>query len=531
MTDSQPPHPSPSERDEAAAYREEAAGNQFRNARLEKLSSLREAGVDPYPYRFERDSFAAALQSRFAEIALGEATGVEVRLCGRIRAIRNSGMFIDLHDSSGKIQIFSHKDFLSPEQVKIVKLLDLGDMIGVKGLVRRTPAGELTVNASEVTVLAKALLPLPEKYHGLSDIETRYRQRYLDLIMNPESRDTLRKRSLIVAAMRVYLATEGFLEVETPMLHTISGGASAKPFVTHHNALGLDLFLRIAPELHLKRLIVGGLGDKLFEINRCFRNEGISPRHNPEFTTLELYQAFADYTDMMSLAEAIFAHVARAANGTTEAAVGDKILNFQGPFPRRSMAELVREITGTDFLQLADAAAARDAARKLGCKIEGKENWGQALEAAFGHHVEHTLIQPTHVTDLPRDISPLAKVHRTDPRLTERFETYANGIEIANAFSELTDPQDQFDRFEAQARQREAGDDEAQQMDLDYVTALEYGLPPTGGLGIGIDRLVMMLTDSPSIRDVIAFPTMRPLRVQSAAAIDPTAPLGPDMHK
>lgn len=510
MTETPTTTPASPPRDPVAEFRETAAANQFRNARLEKLEAIRAAGVEPYPYRFDRDWLAADIQTRFADLAPREETTTEVRICGRIRAIRNSGMFIDLHDSSGKIQVFSHKDFLPPEQLALVRLLDLGDMIGVTGLVRRTPAGELTVNASAVTILAKALLPLPEKYHGLSDVETRYRQRYLDLIMNPESRDTLRKRSLILTAMRNYLIGQNFLEVETPMLHTISGGATAKPFVTHHNALGMDLFLRIAPELHLKRLIVGGLSDRVFEINRCFRNEGISPRHNPEFTTLELYQAFADYTDMMALTEAILEHVAMAANGTTDAMVGDRTLSFKGPFARRSMADLVREATGVDFLGLADAAAARDAARRLGCRIEGRENWGQALEAAFGQHVEHNLIQPTHVTDLPRDISPLAKVHRTDPRLTERFETYANGIEIANAFSELTDPQDQFARFEDQMRQREAGDDEAQEMDLDYVTALEYGLAPTGGLGIGIDRLVMMLTNSPSIRDVIAFPTMRP---------------------
>lgn len=510
MTETPSTPPAPPPRDPVAAFREDSANNQFRNARLEKLAAIRAAGIEPYPYRFDRTWLAADIQTTYAELAPREETGVEVRICGRIRAIRNSGMFIDLHDSSGKIQVFSHKDFLTPEQLALVRLLDLGDLIGVVGLVRRTPAGELTVNASEVTILAKALLPLPEKYHGLSDVETRYRQRYLDLIMNAESRDTLRKRSLILTAMRSFLIAEGFLEVETPMLHTISGGATAKPFVTHHNALDMELYLRIAPELHLKRLIVGGLSDKVFEINRCFRNEGISPRHNPEFTTLELYQAFADYTDIMRLTEAILEHVALAANGTSDTVVGDKVLSFKGPFARRSMADLVLDATGVDFLKLGDAASARDAARKLGCKIDGGENWGQALEAAFAQHVEHNLIQPTHVTELPRDISPLAKVHRTDPRLTERFETYANGIEIANAFSELTDPQDQFARFEDQMRQREAGNDEAQEMDIDYVTALEYGLPPTGGLGIGIDRLVMMLTNSPSIRDVIAFPTMRP---------------------
>ncbi len=497
-------------RDEAAEYRAAAAANQFRQARLEKLDAMRKLGIDPYPYRFDRSDLAATIELRHAELAPGQTTEEKVAVAGRIRAIRNSGLFIDLHDNSGKIQIFCHKDYLPPEQLELVKLLDLGDMIGVTGIVRRTPRGEITINASHVDVLAKALLPLPEKYHGLTDLETRYRQRYLDLIMNPESRDTLRKRSLIIGAIRQHMIAEGFLEVETPMLHGILGGATAKPFVTHHNALDLDLYLRIAPELYLKRLIVGGLADKVFEINRNFRNEGISPRHNPEFTMMELYQAYADYHDMMGLLERLLSAAAIAANGTTEARFGDKLLNFAGPYPRRSMADLVKEHTGVDFLAIDGAEAARAAARQAQVKIGGHENWGQALEAVFGEHVEHHLIQPIHVTEHPRDISPLAKAHRSEPRLTERFETYANGYEIANAFSELTDPIDQFERFEAQVRQRESGDEEAQQMDTDYVTALEYGLPPTGGMGLGIDRLVMLLTDSPSIRDVIAFPTMRP---------------------
>jgi lysyl-tRNA synthetase class 2 len=354
------------------------------------------------------------------------------------------------------------------------------------------------------------LRPLPEKYHGLADIELRYRQRYLDLIMNPQSRETLRRRSRLVAAMRSWLFDRGYLEVETPMLHTIPSGASAKPFITHHNALDIELFLRIAPELHLKRLVVGGLSDKVFEINRCFRNEGLSPRHNPEFTTLELYEAYADYTDMMTLTEEIVAHVAEIATGGRQISYGAVTIDLSPPWPRRTMAELVEAATGVDFLALDDAGAARDAARKLGCQITGAENWGQALEAAFGAHVEDKLIQPTHVTGFPRDISPLAKADRGDPRLVERFESYVYGWEIANAFSELNDPLDQRARFEAQMLARAAGDEEAQPLDEDYVTALEYGLPPCGGLGIGIDRLVMLLTDSPSIRDVIAFPTLRP---------------------
>jgi lysyl-tRNA synthetase class 2 len=508
MTESDRPAP-PAPRDEIAAYRAAAAANQFRQARLDKLDQIRRLGIDPYPAHFVPKDQAAALDAAYAGLEAGQTSDHVATVAGRIRAIRNSGMFIDLHDQSGKIQVFCHKDFLTVEQLALVRLLDLGDIVGVTGLVRRTPRGELSINASRVDILTKALLPLPEKYHGLQDLETRYRQRYLDLIMNPGSRDTLRKRSAIVAALRNFLIERGFLEVETPMLHGILGGASAKPFITHHNALDLELYLRIAPELHLKRLIVGGLSDKVFEINRNFRNEGLSPRHNPEFTMMELYQAFADYRDMMNLTEAILECLARAANGTAAAQNGDLVLNFAGPFPRRAMHELVRDKTGIDFLAL-DAAAARAAAKALGCKIEGQENWGQALETVFGEKVEPELIQPIHVTHHPRDISPLAKLDPTEPRLTERFETYANGIELGNGFSELNDPIDQFERFEAQVRLRESGDDEASQMDADYVTALEYGLPPTGGLGIGIDRLVMLLTGSPSIRDVIAFPTMRP---------------------
>jgi lysyl-tRNA synthetase, class II len=479
----------------------------FRRVRLEKLAALQSLGIDPYPVSFARTAEAAALETRHAALPAGSETEERVRVAGRIRAIRNSGMFIDLHDASGKIQIFSHKDFLSPDQLALLRLLDIGDLIGVEGLVRRTPRGELTINAAAITVLAKALRPLPEKYHGLADIELRYRQRYLDLIMNPQSRETLRRRSRIVAAMRGFLLSRGYLEVETPMLHTIPGGAAAKPFITHHNALDMELYLRIAPELHLKRLVVGGLSDKVFEINRCFRNEGLSPRHNPEFTSLELYKAYADYTDMMALTEAIVAHVAEAAAGGRQIAYGGTDIDLSPPWPRRSMAELVLEHTGIDFLAL-DYDGAQKALHRL--NIEETNNWGTALEEAFGLCVEDKLIQPIHVTGFPRDISPLAKADRNDPRLVERFETYVYGWEIANAFSELNDPLDQRARFEAQMLARAAGDEEAQPLDEDYVTALEYGLPPCGGLGIGIDRLVMLLTDSPSIRDVIAFPTLRP---------------------
>jgi lysyl-tRNA synthetase, class II len=487
-----------------------AAEDPLRSIRMGKRDSLEALGVDPYPYSFERTHEAVQLERRYAGLAAGAETEDRVRVAGRIRAMRNSGMFIDLHDASGKIQIFCHKDLLCSEAPGMVRLLDIGDLIGVEGLVRRTPRGELTINASGVTVLAKALRPLPEKYHGLADIELRYRQRYLDLIMNPHSRDTLLRRSRVVATIRSHLSERGYVEVETPMLHTIPGGASAKPFVTHHNALDIDLYLRIAPELHLKRLLVGGMADKLFEINRCFRNEGLSPRHNPEFTTLELYEAYVDYSAMMKLTEELITAVAETVLGTLRIGYGGTEIDLSVPWPRRNMAELVHTATGVDFLGLDSAEAAREAAARVGAALTGGENWGQALEAAFAARVEDTLIQPIHVTGFPRDISPLAKTDRSDPRLVERFETYIYGWEIANAFSELNDPQDQRERFEAQMRARAAGDEEAQLLDEDYVTALEYGLPPCGGLGIGIDRLVMLLTDSPSIRDVIAFPTLRP---------------------
>ena len=484
--------------------------DELRSVRLAKLERLEGLGVDPYPYAFSRSHQAAELEERYRALPAAGDTADEVRVAGRIRANRNSGMFLDLHDASGKIQVFCHKDLLPPEQLQIVRLLDIGDVVGVTGRIRRTPRGELTVNALAVEVLAKTLRPLPEKFHGLADVELRYRQRYVDLIVNETSRQTLRRRSQIVAALRGHLSARGYVEVETPMLHPIPGGASAKPFVTHHNALDIDLYLRIAPELHLKRLLVGGLGDKLFEINRCFRNEGLSPRHNPEFTSLELYEAYVDYEAMMSLTEELVTEVAQRVLGTTRLSYGGTEIDLAPPWPRRGMAELVAEATGVDFLALDAAEPARRAAARLGAAIAGTESWGQALEAAFAVRVEERLLQPVHVTRFPRDISPLAKADRRDPRLAERFESYIYGWEIANAFSELTDPRDQRARFEAQMQARAQGDEEAQPLDEDYIAALEYGLPPCGGLGIGIDRLVMLFTDSPSIRDVIAFPTLRP---------------------
>jgi len=489
---------------------EEKEENQFRAARLQKLAALKALGVDPYPYEWQRSAEAKELEARYAALPPDAVTEDRVSIAGRVRAIRNSGMFIDLFDTSGKIQVFSDRKSLDEKTAALLALLDLGDIIGVEGIVRRTKRGELTVNASRIQVLAKALLPLPEKYHGLADLETRYRQRYLDLIMNEESRAVLQRRSRIIATMRRLLIERGFLEVETPMLHVIPGGAAAKPFVTHHNALDMQLYLRIAPELHLKRLLVGGLSDKLFEINRNFRNEGISPRHNPEFTSLELYQAFVDYREMMVLTETLIAEIAQEVLGATRIRYGSHEIELAGSWPRESMAGLVKRETGVDFLAIAADEDARAAARRLGAEIADGAAWGRALEAVFAAKVEDKLVQPIHVTGFPREISPLAKTDRDDPRLTERFETYINGWEVANAFSEINDPQDQQQRFEAQMAERERGDEEAQHLDADYVTALEYGMPPAGGLGVGIDRLVMLLTDSPSIRDVIAFPTMRP---------------------
>lgn len=486
--------------------------DQLRDVRLGKIAQLRAQGVEPYPYTFQRTSCPKDLQAQHKDLADDTETEDQVKIAGRIMAMRNSGMFIVLDDGFEKIQIFCHKNHLTPEQLADLKLFDIGDWMGVEGFVRRTKRGELTVNALTFTMLSKSLRTLPEKYHGLTDIETRYRQRYLDLIMNEETRDRLRKRSLITSTLRSFLIERGFLEVETPMLHTIAGGAAALPFKTHHNALNMEMFMRIAPELHLKRLIIGGLSDRIFEINRCFRNEGLSPRHNPEFTTLELYQAFADYHDMMDLTEALIATLAKTVTGSDEVTYNGQLLSFKSPWPRKSMVELVLDKTGVDFNAIETADAAIVAAKKIGIEIADHTSWGKVVEIVFGERVEEALIQPIHVTDLPRDISPLAKVHRDDPRLTERFETYMNGWEVANAFSELTDPVDQLDRFQNQGAEKDRGDEEAHPMDHDFIRALEYGMPPTGGLGIGLDRLTMVLTDAASIRDVIAFPTMKPVK-------------------
>lgn len=486
-----------------------SAKDQIRQTRIQKLTDLADKGVNPYPYVFNKDADAADLQEKYKDLPAGEETDDVYSVAGRVMAIRNTGMFIDLMDSSGKIQIFSHKENLSENQMKVLKLIDIGDIVGFTGTIRRTPRGELSIKSSALKLLSKSLLPLPEKHHGLTDVETRYRQRYVDMIVNEDVRKTFRTRSLIIQKIREYLAKQDFMEVETPTLQTMASGANARPFTTHHNALEMDLTLRIALELYLKRLIVGGVSERVFEIGKCFRNEGIDTRHNPEFTMIELYQAYADYNDMMTLTENMVAYVAQEVLGTMKIQYGEHEIDLTPPWDRKTMLGSIKEVTGIDFLEIYGAEQAIEAARKLKVHVDDDMNWGQVVEAVFEEKIEPSLIQPCHIIDYPREISPLAKVHRDNERLTERFETRVNGWEIANAFSELTDPIDQRMRFEAQAKAKAAGDEEAMDIDEDFICALEYGMPPTGGMGMGIDRLVMLLTDSPSIRDVIAFPTLK----------------------
>ncbi len=489
---------------------ESSSQHHIRQTRIDKLSQWQALGVNPYPYTFEKSDDNAVIQSRYEGLEAGVETSDRVSVAGRIMAIRNSGMFIDLQDPTGKIQLFSHKENLSDTLQEQLKLLDIGDLIGAEGTIRRTPRGELSIKVTQFQLLGKSLLPLPEKYHGLTDVEVRYRQRYLDLIMSEETRTTLQTRSKIISQLRRILFDKGFLEVETPILQPIAGGAAARPFVTHHNTLDMDLYLRIAPELYLKRLVVGGLAEKVFDLNRNFRNEGISPRHNPEFTMIELYQAYADYNTMMDLTEELFETIAETVLGTTTITFGENTLSLKRPWQRKTMAQAVLEVTGLDFSTVHSDAEAREAAASIHVHVKPTDTWGLVLEKILEEKVEHTLIQPIHILDYPKEVSPLAKTHRNDPRLVERFETRINGWEVANAFSELTDPLDQRQRFEDQLLARQAGDDEAHQMDEDYITALEYGLPPTGGLGIGLDRMIMLLTNSANIRDVIAFPTLKP---------------------
>ena len=483
-------------------------GHEQRKIRVEKLRAMEQAHINPYPHIYKPTETSVSLNEKYAELPKDRQTDDVVRVAGRIRAIRNSGMFMDIYDATGKVQIYTSLE-QSDESVKqILNWLDIGDMVGVQGTVRRTKRGELSVATQSLTMLAKALLPLPEKFHGLTDTDTKYRHRELDMIMNPETIETLMKRSRMVEAVRQLLLSKGCYEVETPVLQVIKGGATAKPFITHHNTLDMDLFLRVAPELFLKRLIVGGMPG-VFEFSRNFRNEGMDTTHNPEFTGMEVYIPYMDYHDMMDLFEEITRAACLAVNGTLQIEYDGKQFDLSKPFARRSMADLVKEHTGVDFLSITSDAEARQAAKQLHVDVADDADWGHVMAAVFEEKCEQYLVQPTHVMDHPKSMSPLTKEHRSDSRLVERFETYINCKEMCNAYSELTNPLDQRARFEEQVAAREAGDEEADMMDDDFVEALEHGLPPTGGLGIGFDRLVMFLTNNTSIRDVIAFPTMR----------------------
>jgi len=483
--------------------------NIVRHAKIANLDYFLKRGINPYPATFKPSHKAIDLAEKYVGLADGAMTEDSVTVAGRITAYRNSGMFIDLEDVSGKIQIFCHKQDLDAQALEDIAHLDLGDVIGVTGTVRRTPRSELTINAKAVTLLSKSLQPMPDKHHGMTDIELRYRQRYADMIANPDVRETFRKRSRIITAIRHLLDAKGYLEVETPILHVIPSGATARPFKTHHNALDMELFLRIAPELYLKRMIVGGIADGIYEINRNFRNEGTSIKHNPEFTMMELYMAYADYNDVMDVTEEIISQAALAANGSMKVMMGDKEIDFTPPWPRKRMVDLVKDQCGVDLMAITSDEEARKVAKEHKLPVQKFMRWGEVVELFFGELVEPTITQPIHVTGHPKDTSPLAKSDPKEPRLTERFESFCNQWEIGNGFSELNDPIDQYQRFLEQVKNRDAGNDEAPPMDEDFVRALEYGMPPTGGLGIGIDRLVMLLTGSPSIRDVIAFPTMR----------------------
>jgi len=478
--------------------------------RLAKVEAMRAAGDEPYPYRFERTALAADLHERFDDLAAGTDTGETVTVAGRLMNVRHIGgvAFGVLQDVSGQIQLFVTEEHLG-DRYPAFGELDAGDWVGATGEVVTTKRGELSVRVAEFTLLAKGLRPLPEKWHGLVDVEKRHRQRYVDLIVNDEARRIMAARVATVASLRTTLAERGFVEVETPLLHELAAGALARPFVTHHDALGIDMYLRIAIELHLKRLVVGGV-ERVFEIGRVFRNEGVSVRHNPEFTMLEVYQALADYGDMAELTEALCANAAMAVVGTTELTYQGKPLSLTPPWNRIRYFDSVAEATRDPWAPVMPVKDARRLAKKADVHVE--EAWGVGKIAAemFEALVEPTLWNPTFVMDFPKEISPLAKDHRTTPGLVERFEVICTGTELANAFSELNDPVEQRRRFEAQVAARIAGDEEAHPMDEDFIRALEYGLPPTGGLGVGVDRLVMLLTDQASIREVILFPALRP---------------------
>ena len=475
--------------------------------RRDKLKTLIEDGRNPYEeVKYERTHHAAPIKEAFEDYE-----NKDVCLAGRIMSKREMGKasFCDILDQTGRIQCYVRVNEIGQEEYERFKKLDIGDIIGVKGFVFKTRKGEISIHVKELKLLSKSLLPLPEKWHGLKDMDLRYRQRYVDLIVNPEVRKTFENRSRIITSIRNYLDERGYMEVETPVLNTIAGGAAARPFITHHNTLDIDMYMRIATELHLKRLIVGGF-EKVYEIGRLFRNEGMDVKHNPEFTTIELYEAYTDYEHIMNLTEDIMINAAIKVLGTTEFTYQGKQINFAKPWARKTMAQAVKEVTGVDFDVNNTDELAREAAKKFGAEVKEDATWGEVLYQLFDENVEKTIVQPTFIIDHPVEVSPLAKRRKDDPRLTERFELFIVGSEFANAFSELNDPIDQRERFERQVALREKGDEEAGMMDEDFINALMYGMPPTGGLGIGIDRFVMLLTDSYSIRDVLLFPTMKP---------------------
>ncbi len=480
--------------------------------RREKMNTMRENGLDPFGKRFDRTHSSKELIEQYGEMENEELEekNISVSIAGRIMTKRGKGKagFAHIQDLTGQIQVYVRKDVVGDEQYSIFNSADLGDIVGIEGTLFRTKMGEFSIKVLNFVFLTKALRPLPDKFHGLKDVEQRYRQRYLDLIMSQESKETFITRSRIIQSMRRYLDNHGYLEVETPMMHAIAGGASARPFITHHNALDIPLFMRIAIELHLKRLIVGGL-EKVYEIGRVFRNEGVSTRHNPEFTMIELYEAYADFRDIMSLTENLVAHIAQEVLGTTTVQYGEYEVDLKPEWKRLHMVDAIKEYTGVDFWKEMSVEEARALAKEHGIEITEHMLYGHIVNEFFEQRVEEKLIQPTFIYGHPVEISPLAKKNEDDPRFTDRFELFIVAREHANAFTELNDPIDQRERFEAQLKEREQGNDEAHEMDEDFVEALEYGMPPTGGLGIGIDRLVMLLTNSPSIRDVLLFPLMR----------------------
>lgn len=490
-------------------------GGDLLKVRRDKLAELQAAGNDPYMVNTSaRDTLNKDISDNFEKYE-----NQTVTIAGRIMSKRGKGkvMFMDVYDRTGKMQVFAKFDDLGEETYKGLKKWDIGDIMECTGFVFKTKMGEVSVHATGVKLLSKSLLPLPEKYHGLKDVDLRYRQREVDLIMNPEVKETFIKRGKIVSTIRNIMDSKGFVEIETPTLNTIPGGASARPFVTHHNTLDIDMYMRIATEIPLKRLIIGGM-ERVYEIGRIFRNEGMDPRHNPEFTTIELYQAYTDYNGMMDITEELINKSCMAVNGTEDITYGDYEISLKAPFKRITMIDAVKEQTGVDFGEfMGDTEKAKEVAKELKLEVKATDTWGNVLAEAFDEYVEDKLIQPTFVIDYPVEISPLTKRKKDNPLLVERFEIFVAGGELANAYTELNDPIDQRGRFEHQMMLRENGDEEANMIDEDFLTAMEYGMPPTGGMGMGIDRLVMLLTNSQTIRDVIAFPTMKPVGASKSA--------------